>query len=107
MSLLLRETAQVLQQPYCHPFKSVLEWPGGKAPDRVVNWLISAVDQGCTGLRHTHEKDTEMITFLRDIKHPNGVIQEYFSIAKLCTALESVTHMEIDGFELITLIFPN
>lgn len=106
-ALLLKETVQVLQQPYCNPFQSVLKWPGGKAPDRVVNWLISAVDQECTGLRHTHGKDIEMITFLRDIKYPNGVIQEYFSITKLHTALESVTHMEIDGSELITLIFPN
>lgn len=48
-----------------------------------------------------------MITFLKDIKYPNGVIQEYFSITKLHTALESVTHIEIGGSELITLIFPN
>ena len=73
----------------------------------MVNWLLSAIDQEYTGLRHTHGKDTEMITFLRDIKCPNGVIQEYFSITKLHTALESVTHTEIDGSELITLIFPN
>lgn len=48
-----------------------------------------------------------MITFQRDIKHLDGVIPEYFSTSKFLTALEFVIHTEIDGSELVTLLFQN
>jgi hypothetical protein len=62
---------------------------------------------GAHGVAYTHEKDMEMITFCGNTKHPNGAIYEYFSITKFLTALESVIHPEMDGFELNILIFPN